>query len=104
MENMQSIDLNDIGSDAEPFSRYIEHFSLNHSGTDGRVLAVKYSKLDSGYDWRPDMFSTFFRLPELFKDLEHEITPSRSHSKGMNPFTKRFLQNLLGWKQYMKDR
>ncbi len=80
MEDMQPVDLNNIGPDTEPFRRYIENLSLNHSGTDRRVLAVKDSELDSKTDRIPDVFTTFPGSPEFLKNLEHGITLSDVNS------------------------
>jgi len=80
MEDMQPIDLNSIGPDTEPFDRDIENFSLNHSGTDHRVLAVKDSELDSRADRSPDVFTTVLGSPEFVKNLEYGITLSHVNS------------------------
>jgi len=80
MEDMQPIDLNYVGPNTEPFHRDVENLSLNHSGTDSRVLAVKNSELDGRTDRSPDVFTTFPRSPESLKNLEHCITLFHNNS------------------------
>jgi hypothetical protein len=73
MEDMQSVDLDNVGSDTESFFGDIKNLSLKHSGRHGRVLAVEDSELDNRIRRNPAMFTTFLGLPQSFKNLEHGI-------------------------------